>query len=61
MYRSRKGFLGITSGFSGRMEVGGEEEESTAAKESIKGGGGGCRKLTACEGRLLMTTGTKGG
>lgn len=39
MYRSRKGFLGITSGFSGRMEVGGEEEESTAAKESIKGGG----------------------
>ena len=41
MYRSRKGFLGITSGFSGRMEVGGgEEEESTAAKESIKGGGG---------------------
>lgn len=60
MYRSRKGFLGITSGFSGRMEVGGEEEESTAAKESIKGGGG-CRKLTACEGRLLMTTGTKGG
>ena len=41
MYRSRKGFLGITSGFSGRMEVGGEEEESTAAKESIKGGGGG--------------------
>ena len=41
MYRSRlrEGFLGITLGFSGRTEVGGEGE-STAAKEGIKGGGG---------------------
>lgn len=61
MYRSRlrEGFLGITLGFSGRTEVGGEGE-STAAKEGIKGGGG-CRKLNASEGRLLITTGTKEG
>ena len=48
MYRSRL------------REGGGGEGESTAPKESIKGGGGR-RKLTASEGRLLITTGPKGG
>ena len=48
--------------YRSRLREGGREEgESTAPKESIKGGGGGCRKLTASEGRLLITTGPKGG
>ena len=38
---------------------GGGAGEKTPQKKIKKGGG--FKKLTACEGRLLITTGTKGG